>query len=348
MDDGLADSEDAAAGPLFEEDPAGTPPPATDLPDPAAGVHSDPLAGVQYDPRAGVQSDPLAGVQSDPLAGVQSGPAAGERPLGGGGFPPPNFPPGGFPPPSYPPGDGPRFGAPPPGGWQFAPGTDGYATRYGLARPNQGRVIAGVCAAVGRATNTDPVLWRVLFAVFSLAGGLGLVLYLLGWLLIPAEGDSGSPVEALFGRGRTSTNPLVIVAATVGSAIGLSVVIGRHEFWSVAVVVGIAVALVVYGTRNGNVAGPGTMRGPVPGPMPPVPPGGPYGATPPPAARGLVDRHRTRAAVPPAVRPARPVLGAARRAATGRDCAAVPGRPRTRRRPGPRRRSRRSSAPGSA
>jgi phage shock protein PspC (stress-responsive transcriptional regulator) len=231
--------------------------------------------------------------------------AGGERPLGGGSFPPPNFPPG--PPPGPPPGDGPRFGTPPPGGWNFAPGTDGYATRYGLARPSQGRVIAGVCAAVGRATNTDPVLWRVLFAVFSLAGGLGLVLYLLGWLLIPAEGDSGSPVEALFGRGRTSTNPLVIVAATVGAAIGLSVVIGRHEFWSVAVVVGIAVALVVYGTRNGNVGSP-ARPGPVPrpGPMPygsasygpaahgpapyapagpgPVPPGAPAWSTAAPTA----------------------------------------------------------------
>src|SRR5205814_2152264 len=78
--------------------------------------------------------------------------------------PPPPPPPGaGFPPPGA--------GFPPPGGFPPPPpGTGGWATRYGLVRPARGRVLAGVCAAIGRATNTDPVLWRVLFAVLTLAG----------------------------------------------------------------------------------------------------------------------------------------------------------------------------------
>ena len=32
-----------------------------------------------------------------------------------------------------------------------------------------------MAAAIGRATNTDPVLWRVLFAVLTLAGGVSIV-----------------------------------------------------------------------------------------------------------------------------------------------------------------------------
>jgi phage shock protein PspC (stress-responsive transcriptional regulator) len=85
-----------------------------------------------------------------------------------------------------------------------------FAARYGLVRPLQGRYLGGVCAAIGRATNTDPVLWRVLLAVTSFVG-IGLVIYLAGWLLIPAEGDTASPVEALLGRGQSRTSPVVTV-----------------------------------------------------------------------------------------------------------------------------------------
>jgi hypothetical protein len=38
-------------------------------------------------------------------------------------------------------------------------------------RPTRGRYIAGVCGALGRATNTDPVLWRVVLAVLGFFGG---------------------------------------------------------------------------------------------------------------------------------------------------------------------------------
>ena len=74
-----------------------------------------------------------------------------------------------------------------------------------------GRYLAGVCAGIGRATNTDPVLWRVLIVVLTLFGGVGLLVYLVGWLLTPAEGDTASPIEALIGRGESRTSPLIAV-----------------------------------------------------------------------------------------------------------------------------------------
>src|SRR6266540_4210113 len=80
---------------------------------------------------------------TSPLGAAGTPPGEADAPPVGGAAPPP--PPGGFPPPP--------------------PGTAGWATRYGLVRARQGRMLAGVCAAIGRATNTDPVLWRVLFAV---------------------------------------------------------------------------------------------------------------------------------------------------------------------------------------
>ena len=120
-----------------------------------------------------------------------------------------------------PPGGAPPPGAPPPGAvpppWFGAPDGPSFS-REKLLRPARGRYIAGVCGAIGRATNTDPVLWRVLLAVLGFFGGVGVLVYLLGWLLIPAEGDTGSPIESLLGRGRSAMAPLSVVllgAATV-------------------------------------------------------------------------------------------------------------------------------------
>ncbi|OLB79194.1 MAG: hypothetical protein AUI14_10980 [Actinobacteria bacterium 13_2_20CM_2_71_6] len=199
---------------------------------------------------------------------------------------PPPPPPGAMPPP-------PGAGFPPPGGFPPPPpGTSGWATRYGLVRPAQGRVLAGVCAAIGRATNTDPVLWRVLFAVLSLAGGLSIFLYVVGWLLIPSEGDTGSPLESLLGRGRSGTSPIlvVIVAGITALAAGSFVFDGMRPALVVAAV--IAIVIVVLNRRGGGqpwqappAAQPGVGFPPPPGyPPPPAgfPPPAEFGAPPAP------------------------------------------------------------------
>jgi phage shock protein PspC (stress-responsive transcriptional regulator) len=91
-----------------------------------------------------------------------------------------------------------------------------FAWRTGLVRPTRGRLLAGVCGALGRATNTDPVLWRVVLAVLTIFGGIGVLAYLLGWVLLPAEGDSASPLEALLGRGHSGTSAtLTVIAALI-------------------------------------------------------------------------------------------------------------------------------------
>ncbi|HEX2772291.1 MAG TPA: PspC domain-containing protein, partial [Micromonosporaceae bacterium] len=80
----------------------------------------------------------------------------------------------------------PPTGPPPPSGSFGPPGGVPFTARYGLVRPREGRYLAGVCAAIGRATNTDPVLWRVLLAVLGFFGGIGILLYVAAWLIIPA------------------------------------------------------------------------------------------------------------------------------------------------------------------
>ena len=64
-------------------------------------------------------------------------------------------------------------------------------------------VIAGVAAGLARRVGIDPLIVRVAFIATTLAGGFGVVLYVLGWALIPAEGSSRAPVERIAGRRET-------------------------------------------------------------------------------------------------------------------------------------------------
>jgi phage shock protein PspC (stress-responsive transcriptional regulator) len=59
--------------------------------------------------------------------------------------------------------------------------------------------LAGLCGGIAQHWRVDPLLVRVGCALLALSGGIGLVLYLAGWLLIPVEGKTVAPVDDLFG-----------------------------------------------------------------------------------------------------------------------------------------------------
>ncbi|WP_067496079.1 PspC domain-containing protein [Actinoplanes sp. TFC3] len=141
----------------------------------------------------------------------------------------------------------PPQGAPPP-----AP--DGPTwSRENLIRPRQGRYLAGVSGAIARATNTDPVLWRVVLAVLAVIGGIGALAYLLGWLLIPAENDTASPIESLLGRGRSGMTPLSVVLLAAATIVVFAFVVNdgfRAALLAIAVLVGGVLVL----KRSGRTA----------------------------------------------------------------------------------------------
>ena len=56
-----------------------------------------------------------------------------------------------------------------------------------LSRPRNGRVVAGVCAAIGNRFGISPFLVRVIFLVSLLLPGPQILIYLAGWILIPNE-----------------------------------------------------------------------------------------------------------------------------------------------------------------
>ncbi|WP_164702871.1 PspC domain-containing protein [Modestobacter sp. KNN46-3] len=64
------------------------------------------------------------------------------------------------------------------------PGTED--VRPPLRRSRTDLLLGGVCSGLARHTGIDALLWRVGFAALVLAGGSGVALYLVLWLLMPA------------------------------------------------------------------------------------------------------------------------------------------------------------------
>ena len=60
--------------------------------------------------------------------------------------------------------------------------------RRRLRRPYQDRAFAGVAAGLGQRFDVSPAWFRVGFILLALFGGIGFLLYGLGWILIPDEG----------------------------------------------------------------------------------------------------------------------------------------------------------------
>jgi phage shock protein PspC (stress-responsive transcriptional regulator) len=88
-----------------------------------------------------------------------------------------------------------------------------------LRRSANDRYIAGVCGGLGRYFDLDPVIFRIAFPVLAIFAGAGIVLYGLGWLLIPEEGTADTEAHRLFkGRGTAST-VFAAVAVTLGAIV---------------------------------------------------------------------------------------------------------------------------------
>lgn len=61
-----------------------------------------------------------------------------------------------------------------------------------LYRSTTDRMIAGVCGGLGAYLAVDPILIRLFFVLLTIAGGSGVLIYVLMWILIP----SGAPGAA--------------------------------------------------------------------------------------------------------------------------------------------------------
>lgn len=56
-----------------------------------------------------------------------------------------------------------------------------------LYRSRNDRVIAGICGGLGEYFDIDPTIFRIIFVVAVVAGGVSALLYILGMIVIPEE-----------------------------------------------------------------------------------------------------------------------------------------------------------------
>jgi len=56
-----------------------------------------------------------------------------------------------------------------------------------LYRSRESKILAGVCAGLGDYFNIDPVIIRLLWVILTIAGGAGVLIYIIAWIIIPEE-----------------------------------------------------------------------------------------------------------------------------------------------------------------
>jgi phage shock protein PspC (stress-responsive transcriptional regulator)/signal transduction histidine kinase len=65
----------------------------------------------------------------------------------------------------------------------------GLSLPEGLARDRDDRIVAGVCAGIARWLGVDPTVVRILAVLLTFANGVGLLAYLVAYLVLPEEAE---------------------------------------------------------------------------------------------------------------------------------------------------------------
>ena len=91
-----------------------------------------------------------------------------------------------------------------------------------LRRSRSDRYVAGVLGGLARRLDVDPLILRITTVVLAMFG-VGIMLYALGWLLIPAEDEDASVAEHALGRGGAGRSRSDAVLLSLG--LGLLILI---------------------------------------------------------------------------------------------------------------------------
>src|SRR5689334_4205012 len=152
-------------------------------------------------------------------------------------------------------------------------GWDGIRDLARIRRSRANRRVAGVAGGLGRHLDIDPVILRVAFVVLTFFGGVGLLLYIALWLLLPDDGSDWAKIK-LDRRSRT-------VALVLVGALALLLLVsngwwgdGGLFFFSLVVIAAVAVLAALLPNRAGR---------------PDVPPDVRYGASASPASQPITD-----------------------------------------------------------
>ena len=135
--------------------------------------------------------------------------------------------------------------------------------------------LAGLAGGVAQHWSIDPVLVRVGWVLLALSGGVGLVLYLAGWLLIPLQGRATAPVDDLLGDAARRWSKEVWLTLVVVACLAAFAVFGTISPFGVgpAVIIACIWYFGFYKQRQGEDAPAAADGGTVPPPLAvPAPP----------------------------------------------------------------------------
>ncbi|MEA2503114.1 MAG: hypothetical protein QOG36_157 [Actinomycetota bacterium] len=124
----------------------------------------------------------------------------------------------------------------PPGpnqGWQQPQA----GTRPPLVRSRTDRKIAGVAGGLAAYLGVEPLWIRIAFVLVSIPGGFGVLLYLLGWALIPEEGEQAAIGEGLLEHIRRAPTWVAIVLFVLAGLVFFDRAWGPPVFWAAALIV---------------------------------------------------------------------------------------------------------------
>ncbi len=61
-----------------------------------------------------------------------------------------------------------------------------------LKRSTTDKMVAGVCGGLAAYFGIDPILVRILFVLLALAGGPGILIYIILWIIMPEDTAPGA------------------------------------------------------------------------------------------------------------------------------------------------------------
>jgi len=123
-----------------------------------------------------------------------------------------------------------------------------------MTRPVDGRVIAGVALAVANRLGLSPGAVRLIWFISVFFGGIGVLLYIAGWLLIPEEEETHSIAEEVTGRVGDLTTWLGVGLIAIATIILVSEIgwVRSDLLWAVAL---LAVGVLLYRGHLGTWTG---------------------------------------------------------------------------------------------
>ncbi|MDD1704938.1 MAG: PspC domain-containing protein [Methanoregula sp.] len=67
-----------------------------------------------------------------------------------------------------------------------------------LYRSKKERILGGVCGGIGKYSDVDPNVVRLILIVLTLLSiGVGVIAYIIAWLLVPEEEDGSGTVPTV-------------------------------------------------------------------------------------------------------------------------------------------------------